>query len=383
MLAVALTLMLSSAILYADFLNVIILGMHERLGFSLQTAGDISSLDLGFTAVGALAGALFARRLVGGRWIVAYLAAIAALDAVCVLPLSWQALAALRSLHGLACGGLLACCGAALSRQARAERIVGASLAVQLVLASAGAQLLPAVIRRHGTGVVFIVMCAVELLTLALVLRAFRFSAAPAPQRDAAPAARPPMPTQARLLRGASMFALFLFQFSRFMVVGYGFQIGDFFALSSAFVGLAIGAGNWLSGAGAVIATLLPRSLGRRRPLLLAGAGNLLAAIALIRFGAHPAVFALATGASALLTFVALPYHYGVCFAIDEDGALGTWTGFISKLGLALGPAAGAWLMGRHSLPGVLWISALLVFAATLLACWPARRTDRAGAGEG
>lgn len=374
----ALVMMQTSAILYADFMNVIILGMHEKLGYPLQIAGNISSLNLSCTAFGALAGAVFARRLAGGRWSAATIAAIALLDAASIFTTPWQTLALLRGLHGLACGALLASCGAALAHQRRPERIMGASLAIQLALASVGAQFFPAIIRDVGLGVVFIVMSGVELATLGLVLISLaHFPRATAPP-DGARAAPSGLGPQARVLCAASMLALFLFQFSRFMVVGYGFQIGDYFALQRPFVGAAIGVSNWLAGAGALIATALPRRLGRRWPLLCAAVGNLIAAWAIIRHGATPMVFAGATGASALLTFIALPYHYGVCFAIDARGVLGTWTGFISKLGLALGPACGAFLLARHSLPAVLWMSASLVCAATLLACWPALRIDRA-----
>jgi MFS family permease len=374
----ALIMMQTSAILYADFMNVIILGMHEKLGYTLQIAGDISSLNLACTAFGALAGALFARRLTGGRCSVVYIAAIAVLDALSIFVTPWQALAVLRGLHGLACGGLLASCGAALSRWPRPERIMGASLAIQLALASLGALFFPSVIRQHGLGIVFLVMTIVELATAALVLYTLADFSSVGQAGDGAPRPASALPARVRVLCCASMFALFLFQFSRFMVVGYGFQIGDFFALPRPFVGSAIAVSNWLAGAGAVIATALPRRMGRTWPLLLAGTGNLLGAFALISFGTDPWVFAVATGVSALLTFIALPYLYGVCFAIDRGGAWGTWTGFVSKLGLALGPASGALLMAHHSLPAVLRISVLLVFAAILLACWPARRIDRA-----
>lgn len=373
-IAAALVMLQTSAILYADFMNVIILGMHEQLGYTLQLAGNISSLNLACTAFGALAGALFSRRLTGARWLLGYVLAIALLDALSMLAMPWQALALLRALQGLACGGLLACCGAALAHRPRPERIMGASLAIQLALASVGAQFFPALIHAHGLGVVFLVMALTELATAGLVLHAWTYFATRA---GACTGRAPGAPAlSARMLCIASMAALFLFQFSRFMVVGYGFQIGDFFAHPRPFVGAVIGASNWLAGAGALIATALPRRMGRMWPLILAGVGTLFSALVLIYCGTVPAAFALATGAAALLTFIALPYHYGVCFAIDETGALGVWTGFVSKFGLALGPASGAFLLSRNTLPGVLAISAALVFAATLLACWPARRID-------
>lgn len=375
-ISAALVLMQTSAILYADFMNVIILGMHEKLAYTLQLAGNISSLNLSCTAFGALLAALFARRLSGGRWCAGYILAIAALDALSSVATAWPLLALLRGVHGLACGGLLACCGAVLSHHPRPERIMGASLAIQLALASVAAQFFPDIIRTHGLGVVFLVMCAVELATAALLLHGLaQFSALIATSRRRR-THTPRLPARARLYCGASMLALFLFQCSRFMVVGYGFQIGDFFALPRPYVGSVLGVGNWLAGAGAVIATVLPRRLGRRWPLLLSGAGTLLAAWTLSVLGSEAPVFAITTCAAALLTFITLPYLYGVCFAIDERGALGIWTGFISKLGLALGPASGAFLMAQLSLPVVLRISALLVFGATLLACWPARRID-------
>lgn len=384
--AVTLVMMQTSAILYADFMNVIILGMNEKLGYTLQRAGEISSLNLSCIAFGALIGALFPARLAGAPHSSAYLLAIAVADAASMCATPWQMLAPLRALHGLACGGLLACCGGLMSYQRRPERIMGAALAIQLLLASLSARLFPAVVLEHGLAPVFLVMAVTELATAALVLRSLRHlpaaagrsahAARPAGSLDAPPAPGGSLPPQARLLCVASMAALFLFQFSRFMVVGYGFHAGQYFALERPYVGAVISASNWLAGAGAVLATMLPARAGRTWPLLLAGLGNLLSACTLIGFGTDPAVFAIATCASALLTFVALPYHYGVCFAIDPRGAWGIWTGFVSKLGLALGPAAGAVLLTQHSLPTLLGISAVLVCAATLLACWPARCID-------
>lgn len=253
---------------------------------------------------------------------------------------------------------------------------MGASLAIQLALASIGTKFFPALIQEHGLGLVFLVMGLTELATVILLFNSFSYFSANIGKRGEADGAIPALPSSARALCAASLVALFLFQFSRFMVVGYGFQIGDFFGLRRPFIGSVIGASYWLAGLGALVATVLPRRLGRLPPLLFAGVGTLTSVFVLVVWGRSPAVFAITTGAAALLTFVALPYHYGVCFAIDESRALGVWTGFISKFGLALGPASGAFLLSQQALPTVLEISAILVFTATLIACWPARRID-------
>ncbi|GGC66353.1 MFS transporter [Undibacterium terreum] len=379
---VALTMLVSSAILYADFMNVIILGMHEKLSFSLQTAGDICSLNLLGTAVGSLVAAIFARKLVNFKNCAFFTVAIALLDVSCIFVTHWQALYVLRGFHGLASGGLLAFCGAALSQRKSPERIMGASLAIQLALASGGAQFLPRIIQADGLAIVFIIMSGFELLALALLMLKAEYFSSIRVMRHPVENEKSDLSTDAKLLFGLALFSLFLFQASRFMVVGFGFQIGDLFSFKRPFVGSVIGFGNWLSGAGALIATLLPRKTGRALPLIVAGIGNFSASIALVTLGHDPMIFALATCASALFTFVALPYHYGVCFAIDKTGALGIWTAFISKMGLSVGPAMGGFLISKYSLTAVLWLSAILVFTATTLACWPGRVADRCTQGE-
>ena len=372
----ALALLGSVAIMYANFMHVVILGMHERLALSLQNAGAISSLNLLGVAVGALVTGCFPQRLVGAGVAAACLAAMLASDLACAAPAPFLALAALRALHGLAGGAVLAFCGAALAGTRAPERIMGVGLAFQLAAASLASVYLPAVVLAHGLWPVFCIMALLELLGLALL-------AATHGMMNGQPAPSAPLRTLAPRIGvpgAAALAALLLFQGGRFMVVGYGFQVGRLFGYDQADTGAVIALASWMAGGGALAAALMPARWGRIKPPLAAGLANLAASVALICWGAHPFAFALASCAMALFTFIALPYQYGVCFALDKGGRLGMWTGFASKAGLATGPACGAFLMSRFGLPILLALSAGLVFIATVTAAGVAFKARAAGA---
>lgn len=360
-----LALLGSVAIMYANFMNVAILGMHERLALSLQTAGDISSLNLLGVAIGALAAGCLPGRLVGVKPAALCLTAMLACDVACSAPMPVVLLAALRALHGLAGGVVLAFCGAALGSTRAPQRIMGVGLAFQLAAASLASLYLPKFVMEHGLWPVFCMMALLESIALALLLSYREL------MEHQGTAISALASTQAPRLSGAgvtALAALLLFQGARFMIVGYGFQIGHLFGYDKSSAGAIIGLASWMAGGGALAAAVMPARWGRIMPMLLASLANLAASVALIRWGAQPHVFALAMCAMALFTFIALPYQYGICFALDEDRRLGMWTGFASKTGLAAGPAFGAFFMLKFGLFPLLALSAGLVFLATLAA---------------
>ena len=140
----------------------------------------------------------------------------------------------------------------------------------------------------------------------------------------------------------AALASVFLFQASSMGITAFVFNVGRKRGLPIEFVSTQAGLAHIVAAAGALLVFGMKR--GNVRTIVL---GIAVAIVARSLFlGQVHCTFAIAiSGAAATHAFV-LPYLLGLCASFDQRGRLTTFAGFISKLGLASGPAIGALLIG-------------------------------------
>jgi hypothetical protein len=165
--------------------------------------------------------------------------------------------------------------------------------------------------------------------------------------------------------------AIFLQQMSRFCGGSFIFGVGSSFGLSREVISTSLGVTTWLAALGTVGPVMLANRFGRLRPVMIATGISFAFSVLLIGAGHNLVVWWSANAVSGFATMVSLPYFFGICSALDPSGRSSTWTAFFSKIGMAMGPTFGAWVLQETHFVRLLWVSAGLGLFSVLLWAWP------------
>jgi predicted MFS family arabinose efflux permease len=350
-----------------DTLPVVLGAIVDGTGIDEGRAGRIASLELGSMAVAAL---VLAPRVSGVslRGLALGSAAIAAAaHAASMLADGFAALAALRSIAGLAEGALVAAGNALIATSVDPDRLAAR---MQIVAGSAGALLLvalPNVVAAAGHRGAFAAMALLVLACTPILAwmprgAAARIEAAHLPVRgDALPV------LAAGLLLTAGEGAMWAFLE----------RIGVHAGVSPPSIGALLGAVTLLGLLGAAAAAWLGTRLGRRLPIA-AGIGCQAASCWMIAHAGAPPAYVLGSIGYGLAFFFVQPYLLGTAAVVDRNGRVAAGYAGVVLVGAAIGPVTGGALVSAFSYEALGW-QLLVASVAALAAIWPlAARLDRA-----
>jgi hypothetical protein len=173
----------------------------------------------------------------------------------------------------------------------------------------------------------------------------------------------------------AALVSLFLFQAANMGLGAYVLGLARHNGLAAEFASSAVGIAAWMGVLGAALCVALGTRVGRFWPLLAGMLLTIAGTWAFHRSGVG-SMYALANDVTSVVWAFAVPYMFGMCAQLDNNGQLTVLGGFCSKMGLATGPL----LAGRllvHDDYGLLINATLAVLIACAVFVLPsARRLD-------
>ena len=369
---VLLAFLATAGIFYVNIMPALVDGLVQGAGFSNRQAGMVGSSNVYGAAIGALIAVFIVKRIQWRTWAYGLLAALIALDLLSMLVHRFEPLMAMRFLHGTMGGMLVGIGFAVMSRTAQADRTFGYLLVVQFGLGGLGLAVLPPLVPTYGTSVLFIALILFSLVTLAMVPFLTDY--------PASAVRRPKVGEGQGVRRGPlllSLLATFFFQAGNMAVFAYVIGLGKADGLGMDFISPVLAAASWIGIAGSGLVILLSTRFGRAWPL----AGSILLT-ALATWALHGSeiawVYALANGLIGVTWSFGIPYLLGMCAQFDQTGQSAALGGFASKMGMASGPLAAAWVVGADDFGRVINVGAVALVLSLVAAMIPAVLLDRA-----
>ncbi|WP_374570658.1 MFS transporter [Phenylobacterium sp.] len=371
--SILLSFIATAGLFYVNIMAALVSGLQDGLGFSARSAGLVASMNVYGAAIGALAAVFFVARV---RWKPVALVLICALiciDLVSTRVTSPGALMTLRFVHGLVGGMLVGIGFAVIARTRTPDRTFGMLLVVQFGLGGLGLLVLPGLVPKFGTPVLFLALAAFSLCAGLMLPFTSDY-----PPREASPS--PAASPAAALARwaplSAALLAVFTFQAANMALGAYIIGLGRHYGLSLRFISDTLGAANWIGALGSALVVAVGLRWGRLWPIVLGAAVTVAGTLAFLRSDLAWVFVAANIVTAAVWAFV-IPYLLGLCAAFDVGGRSATLAGFSSKLGLASGPALGGVLLGETHFPRLVVLAVVGLCLSAAFASPPARRLDQ------
>lgn len=340
--ATMLAFLATAGLFYVNIMVALVAGLVDGLGLSEREAGLVASANVYGASVGALLAVLIVKRVPWRPIAVASLLLLVTLDALSILVEAARALVAMRFVHGCVGGLLVGTAFAVIARTRSPDRTFGMLLVVQFGLGGLGVMLLPRLVPVFGHAVLFLALMAFSLVTLLMV-----------PFLDDYPPGRVQRAAggSGRVEWGLLSFtlaAVFLFQASNMGLAAYLISLARHYGLETGYASTAIGVATWIAIVGPALVVAFGTRFGRTRPL---AAGMVMTLVGTAAFHASGIawVYLLANCLTGITWAFVISYLLGMCAEFDQSGRTAALGGFVSKLGLASGPLAGAMLMDSHA----------------------------------
>lgn len=340
-------------------------GMVTDRGFTEQQAGLLASIDLGGYALATaltayLVGHLNWRHLAYGG-----LALMVVANAATTTMHAFDTFAAARFVSGLGCGVLAGLASVSLSQTENPERNFGLLLAAALLFGTAGLWGLPVLTAQYGLNSAYWLLAG---MALAVALVAGRL-----PEAHAASAqGGGPASGVNWLLVGAVLLSVTLFWAEQNAVYAYIERIGNAAGLEPTFIGFSLGMANLTGFAGAALVAWLGSRAGRLLPLAIATVLQLACLLALSG-SLSSMVFIVAFGTMSLAWNIVNPFQLGILSGVDPSGKTLALAATTTGVGLAAGPAAGAFAIDIGGYGAILWLAGALAVLSLLLLLPPLR----------
>lgn len=365
-----LSFLATAGFFYVNIMPALVSGLIDGLGFSAREAGLVSAANV----YGAAAGALLIVFVVGRvHWrpvASGLLAALMLFDIVSMTMREAQPLMVIRFLHGFVGGVLVGLTYSIIARTQDPDRTFGVLLVVQFGLGGVGILVLPPLVPLVGVQVLFIALIAFALT--ALVMMRFLDDYPPA----AAPAAATAVTQVPRWPLVLTLLCVFLFQAANMGLSAFIIEIARAEGLTTAQSGPALAVANWLGIVGAGIVVVVSARFGRTAPLM---AGIVLTAIGswFLHMSESTLVYFLANAVVAITWAMVIAYLLGMCAQLRSDGRIAVIGGFVSKLGLASGPAAFAWFVQGDNYSPLIDVSVVALVVCGVACLAPTKWLDR------
>ncbi len=351
-------------------LPVMVGAIADSHGLSASLAGYVASADLCGFALAALAAVFWIAR---GGWQRAAVVGLSALVIGNLLSLGTPSFATLliaRLLAGIGAGTVYSVAMSTLARCAGADRVFGLMIAAQIIFQVIALFALPRLVAVWGPSALFLTLGGVSVLASFGITQFADFNEGP-------------LERSTRVLATRSVWlalaAVALFTLNLGALWTYIERIGVSAGLSSPQVGTMLAVALAISVLGALCASQLGDRFGRRLPLVVAMAGQLVAVV-LITEHASAVAFAIGATLYGLAWAVAVPYFYGVVASHDPGGRLIVLAPAVQAIGLSLGPLLAASMLRGDSylLVNGLAAVALVGAVACILAATPRERLELA-----
>lgn len=370
--SVLLAFLATAGLFYVNIMPALVSGLIDGLGISDKQAGFIGSANIYGAAVGALFVVFLIKRVAWRTGAYACLFLLIAIDLGSTLVTDGLALIFVRFLHGFVGGVLVGIGFAVIARTTVPDRTFGMLLVVQFGLGGVGVMTLPRLVPIYGPEVLFIALALFSVLTLLMVPFLSDY-----PPRDKPAVATP---TQSgKVQRGPlalTLGAIFLFQAANMALAAYMIGLGRDYGLETGFISTTIGVAAWIGAAGSGLVVAMGTRFGRTWPIAF---GIVLTAAGCAAFLRSDIawLFILANCGTAITWAYVIPYLLGMASAFDTMGQSAALGGFVSKLGLASGPLAAAFLIDASGYPLVILVAVTGLVVSGLIALIPASKIDR------
>jgi MFS transporter, DHA1 family, inner membrane transport protein len=373
--AVLLSFLATAGFFYVNIMPAIVSGLVDGLHFGAREAGWVGSANVYGAVVGALLAVFLSQRLPWRRLAVIALCALIAIDLLSVAVVTPWPLIATRFAHGVVGGTLVGTAFAVIARTSVPERTFGMLLIVQYGLGGVALLLLPRLIPVFGSRLLFLVLAAFSVVTLAMLPFLAAYPRRPVPTNV------PAVTEAAARRRGAlltlALFAVFFFQCGNMALSAYVIELGRAYGLGLNDISAILGVAGWLGALGAVLVIVLKLKAGRLRPIV-AGLALCSAGMLAFHYSASAVVFAAANIVTAIAWAFGIPYLLGMCASFDRSGRAATFASVFSKLGLASGPLVASAFVREGHWPVLVTLATTALIASMGCALLPAAQLDRA-----
>ncbi len=316
MAQVLLSFLATAGLFYVNIMPALVDGLMSGLNFSARDAGLVASMNVYGSAAGALLAVLIIRRVPWKPLSAILLLGIIAIDLVSSQLSTAQNLIIARTLHGLV-GGILVGIGfAVIARTRSADKTFGMLMLVQFGLGGLGLITLPGLVSQYGIQVLFLSLIAFSIVTLIML----PFLADYPEIRATDVSTYSVKHDTKRLMPALVLLAIFCFQGALMGLFAYIFGFGVSLGLERDLVAWVLGGASWMGMAGAFLMLILPASMGRKIPLLVAMLAALLAIWAL-NFADQKSIFIAASFAICICWSFVTPYLFGMCSEFDSVAA--------------------------------------------------------------
>ncbi len=371
--AFLLALLTTAGLFYVNIMAAIVTGLSDGLGFSIRDAGLVGSANVYGAAAGSLVAVFIVKRLPWRRTAAMLLGLLLVLDLVSILVTTAPVMIGLRFLHGLVGGCSVGIGLSVIARTTVPDRAFAMLLAVQYGFGGLGVMVLPGLVPLFGTKVLFLSLAGFTATALALLP-----FLPPYPPREVAALAPGAVPGQVRLTPLVLTFvAMFLFQTANMAIAAYAIELGRHFGLSQAVISPSLGIAGWAGILGAILVMLLAGKGGRFWPLVGVYVATMAGTWAYFGSG-DSSIYFVANMVTSITWAFAIPYIYGMSAEFDTAGQMTALAGFFSKLGLATGPAVGAFILAGNDYGLLIAAAVVGVLLSGIAAIWPAILSDRA-----
>ena len=367
---VLLAFLATAGLFYVNIMPALVAGLIDGLGFTNRQAGLVGSANVYGAACGALVAVFLVRGLPWRRVEVVALLLLLTIDLVSTQVKAAEPLMALRFVHGVVGGTSVGVGLGVMARTAIPDRAFGMLLTVQYGAGGLGIMFLPGLAQQYGPKVLFLSLAAFTTVTLLML----PFLAAYPPREKAAAAIREPGLVR-RLPLVRTLIAVFLFQAANMGLSAFIIPLARHYGLADHFISRTIGVANWIGALGSIAVIWMAGRVGRTIPI---ASVLLLSIIGTAAFLAsqYQLVFIAANIVTAIGWSFLIPYFFGMCADFDPAGQSATLAGFFSKMGLASGPAAAAFLLGQDNYPLLIGVSMAGLVVCGLAVIVPARLLD-------
>ncbi len=372
---ICLAIVTTAGLFYVDILSALVISLQDGLHYTPSQAGGVASANVFGAALGGLLAVFLVKRI---RWRLAcvmLLGALIVIDLLSIRVAAVETLMGVRFVHGLAGGVLVGIGYSVIARIRTPERTFGMLLMIQFGLGAVGTATLPLLVLEFGVQALFLVLVAFTLLALAALPLIPDYPPRRVDTASVAGAAATPRSHRVGLIAG--LLGVFLFQAAAMGLSAYKFNIGRALGFSMEFLSASGGIGMLVATLGSLLVVIVGLRWGRVWPLAI----GILVAIAvrsvLLAPLDAPMFLAAVAGSTTTHAFV-LPFLLGMCSAFDRIGRTATLAGFVSKLGLATGPAVGGFLLSGDEYVALVCASLVGLSVALGASVWSALTLSRA-----
>jgi MFS family permease len=374
----------TAGILYGNIGPVIVSGLAQTAQFTSETAGYVFSANMFGSAIGGFGVVLVLRRINWRISAAVLLVALMICDLMSANVADATYLTSLRFLHGLAGGSLIGIGMSVVARMSRPERTFGVVIFIQLGLGGAATALLTPLIATMGMSVVWLSLVGFSTVALALIplLDAYPLERESVAQTESPTTggvgnesvgggrAQAPWP-----IVFLAMAALFMYQAGEMSAFAYVMELGNHYGFSIDFMSMTVATSLWVGAPAALFVAWWSTRSGRVLP---ACGGVVLTSVAVsLLFMANTSAYVLANLGLSIFFSMTIPYLLGIASELDNTGRLAAFAGFVNSLGLAIGPAIAAALLGDNHFERVLILAVSCMAVSAILVARPARLLDR------